>query len=217
MSRATPQKTKGAAGWPRPGLAGPASDLPLAHRDHGPAGPDGPGGCRRPLSADEWAVRALGGGSPLSAAGPGTVDRDHLSPRSRRRRAPLSAASAPSRTSGGRSWLSAAGAGPMGRDHQREMVPAWREKPGKLGPTPSSGGVPRDDLRLRRLWFGRAFDSTGCGLRPVRPQPVVPRARRRGGRRLLVTVGVPRARHEPPFGPRRNLERNARRQMRPRE
>jgi hypothetical protein len=56
---------------------------------------------------------------------------------------------------------------------------------------PLSGRGSDPDLRLAKLLFPRAFDSTGCGLRPSRPRPVVPRALRPRGRRFLVTSVVP--------------------------
>jgi hypothetical protein len=73
------------------------------------------------------------------------------------------------------------------------------------------GGMSRGDPRLVRLWFARAFGSTGCGPRPAPTSPVVCRARRRRHRRAVVTVVVPLARREPLFGPLRNPERNVRR------
>jgi hypothetical protein len=71
MSRATPRKAKGAAGWPGSRPAGPASGRPLANRDHGPDGPDGPEGVEELLRRRRAPSRVSGGGSSLAAAGAG--------------------------------------------------------------------------------------------------------------------------------------------------
>ncbi len=120
---------------------------------------------------------------------------------SRRRRRPLSAGSCalPSfrmRVSAFRGRRELRASGPSG-----EMVPTRRKKPRTLRRMPSTGGAPRGDPRLVRLWFARASDSTGCGLRPSRPRPVVPRARRRGGRLVVVGFTVPDRRSKAVFEP----------------
>lgn len=92
----------------------------------------------------------------------------------------------PSPASGGGSPVSAAGAGsPVG------TISAH-------GPDTAFGGTPDHrwrafggDPRLAKLWFAPAFDSTGCGLAAPKLRPVVCRARRRDGRRPLVTAVVP--------------------------
>jgi hypothetical protein len=69
MSRATPRKTKGTADWLGPLRAGLASGRPLAHRDHGP---DGPESVEGPFLGPRAPSRTSGGRSPVSAAGAGS-------------------------------------------------------------------------------------------------------------------------------------------------
>ena len=101
---------------------------------------------------------------------------------------------APSRVSGGGSSLAAAGArlagGTMWASGPGKATRARRRSP-SVGSAPLSRRGSTPDLRLLQPWFARASDSTGCGLRPSRPRPVVPRAPRPCGRRFLVTSVVP--------------------------
>jgi len=71
MSRATPRKAKGTAGWRGSQPAGLASGRPFAHQDHGPGGPDGPEGVEELLRRRRAPSRVSGGGSSLAAAGDG--------------------------------------------------------------------------------------------------------------------------------------------------
>jgi hypothetical protein len=71
MSRATPRKAKGAAGWHGHGRHGRPQAAPLANRGHGPDGPDGPEGVEELLRRRRAPSRVSGGGSSLAAAGTG--------------------------------------------------------------------------------------------------------------------------------------------------
>ena len=153
MSRATPRKAKGAAGWPGSRPARLASGGPLAHRDHGPDGPDGPEGVEELLRRRRAPSRVSGGGSSLAAAGAGVAG------------------------------------GTIGGDGPGEATRARGRSSVGSAPLSRRGSTP--DLRLLQLWFACLASSTGCGLRPSRPRPVVPRAPRPRGRRFLVTSVVP--------------------------
>jgi hypothetical protein len=172
MSRATPRKAKGAAGWPGSRPAGPPSDLPSPTGTMVPPVPPVPRVSKTPLG--------------------GLVGRPE--PRETGLRLPRRAL--------------ASRAGPCGR-----VVPAKRRG---LGAARRASGR-RPDPRLLQLWFARPFDSTGCRVAASTFRPVVCRARRPGGRRLLVTVVATRARPEPPFGAAPRPARNARRRARKRE
>ena len=94
-------------------------------------------------------------------------------------------------------WLCGSGPPPS-------MVPKRPKKPRTLRRMPFTGGAPRGDPRLNWLWSACLASSTGCGLAAPTFRPVVPHARRPGVRRGVVIAVVPRARHQPPFGPLRN-------------